>query len=365
MDRILPCGGSGLGSNPSRGTFNNLCILLVCEKMIEIIKRYPEMLADAVKIAEKIVTPDYKFNKIIVSGVGGSAISGELLKCLLRDKIRIPIEVIRDYHLPAYADDNTLVFCISYSGNTEEALSQFVDAVEKKCKMIGITSGGKLKEWCDKLNIPYVLIPGNYQSRAALPYLFIPLIVFLQRFGLIDLKTEIDETIQTLKEVKIDDIREIASNLKDSIPVIYASNEYSGVAERIKTQFNENSKMPARYNVFPELDHNEIVGYQNEGLNKNSYIILLRDKEETEEMRARIEITKDIIKDRIKGIHEIWAQGSSRLSRMMSLLFIGDVLSYELAVLNGVDSVLIENIDIVKRRLKERLNLIEKLEKKI
>lgn len=332
--------------------------------MIETIKKYPEMIADAVKITET-VTPDYKFNNIIVSGLGGSAISGELLKCLLRDKIRIPIEVSRDYHLPTYADDNTLVFCISYSGNTEETLSQFVDAAERKCKIIGITSGGKLKEWCDKRNIPCVLIPGGYQPRAALPYLFIPLIVLLQRFGLINLKNEIDEAIQTLKEIKTDDVKEIASNLKDSVPIIYASNEYSAVAQRIKTQFNENSKVPAKYDVFPELDHNEIVGYQNENLNKNSYIILLRDKEETEEIRTRIEITKDIIKDRVKGIHEIWAQGSSRLSKMMSLLFIGDILSCELSVLNDVNPVPVENIDIVKRRLKEKLNFVDRLEKRL
>ncbi len=333
--------------------------------MIETIKKYPEMVADAVKIAEKTDIPDYKFNKIIVSGVGGSAISGELLKCLLRDKIQIQIEVSRDYNLPAYADDNTLVFCISYSGNTEETLSQFVDAVEKKCKIIVITSGGKLEEWCDKLNITYILIPVGYQPRAALPYLFIPLIVFLQKFGLINLENEIDETIQTLKQVKTNWINEVVSALQGSIPIIYASNEYSAIAQRMKTQFNENSKVPAKYDVFPELNHNEIVGYQNENLNKNSYVILLRDKEESEGIRARIEITKDIIKDRVKGIHEIWAQGGSRLSRMMSLLFIGDVLSYELAVLNGVNPILIENIDLVKRRLKERLNFIEGLEKRL
>ena len=187
--------------------------------MIETIKKYPEMLTDALQIAEKTDIPDYKFNKIIVSGIGGSSISGELLKCLLMDKIKIPIEVSRDYHLPAYVDDNTLVFCISYSGNTEETLSQFVDAVEKRCKIIGITSGGKLKEWCDKLNIPYILIPGGYQPRSVLPYSFIPLIIFLQRFGLIELKNEINEAIQTLKEVKTDEIKEIASNLKDAIPI--------------------------------------------------------------------------------------------------------------------------------------------------
>lgn len=333
--------------------------------MIETIKKYPEMIADAMKRAEKIDIPNYKFNKIVVSGVGGSAISGNLLKSILRDKIQIPIEVSRDYHLPAYADKNTLVFCISYSGNTEETLSQFVDAYEKKCKIIGITSGGKLKEWCDKLKIPYVLIPNDYQPRMALPYLFIPLIVVLQRFELIDLKNEINETINLLKEIKTYDIDEIVSTLNDSIPIIYSSNEYSPVAERMKTQFNENSKISASYAAFPELNHNEIVSYQNEDLTKNSCIIFLRDEKEAEELEARIDITKDIIKDKVKGIHEIWAQGNNRLSKMMSLLFIGDILSYELAVSKGVDPVQVENINIVKRKMGERVNLVDKLEEKL
>jgi len=335
------------------------------KEMIETIKKYPEMCVDAVKITKKTDTPDYKFNKIIINGVGGSAISGELLKCLLRDKIKIPIEVSRGYNLPAYTDENTLVFCISYSGNTEETLSQFVDAVEKKCEIIGITSGGKLKEWCDKLNIPYILIPEGYQPRVALPYLFIPLIVLLQRFGLINLKNEIDETIQTLKKIKTDNIKKIASDLKNSIPIIYASNEYSAVAERMKTQFNENSKVPARYDVFPELNHNEIVGYQNEKLNKNSFVLILRDKDEPEEIKTRIEITKDLIKGRVKRIEEIWAEGKSKLTRMMSLIVLGDVMSYELAVLNNVDPVEVEYLVTLKKKLKEKVNLVEKLERKL
>jgi glucose/mannose-6-phosphate isomerase len=333
--------------------------------MIEIIKKYPEMITDAIKRAERIDTPDYKFNNIVVTGMGASAIGGELLKSLLRDKIKIPIEVSRDYHPPAYVDKNTLVFCISYSGNSEETLSQFVDAFEKKCKIIAITSGGKLRKWCDKLKIPYFLVPSGYQSRSALPYLFVPMIVFLQKFGIINLRDEIDETIKILKEIKTYDLKEIVSTLSDSVPIIYASNEYSPIAERMKTQFNENSKMLARFAIFPELSHNEVVGYQNDNLNNNSLVIFLRDKNETEELGVRIDITKDIIKDKVKGIHEIWAYGSNRLSKMMSLAFIGDVLSYELAVSRGVDPFSVENIDIIKKGLEESLNFAQKLEKKL
>jgi glucose/mannose-6-phosphate isomerase len=333
--------------------------------MIEFIKKYPEMCLNAVKIAEKVDIPDYKFNKIVICGMGGSAVSGDLLKDLLKNRISIPIDVCRDYHLPAYVDKDTLTFCISYSGNTEETLSQFVDCVKRKSKIIGITSGGKLEEWCKNFNLPYVLIPSGYQPRSALPYLLFSIIVCLQKLGVVNLHKEIDETIEILKKIKIDSVKKLANSMKDSTIVVYSSDEFSGVVRRVKTQINENSKMPAKYDVFPELDHNEIVGYQNERLNNNSFVLILRDKDEPEEIKARIEITKDLIKGKVKGIEEIWAEGKSKLARMMSLVFLGDVLSYELAVLNNVDPVEVENIVVLKKRLKERLNLVEKLENNI
>lgn len=333
--------------------------------MIETIKKYPEMCSDAIKIAEKAVIPDYKFNKIIVCGMGGSAVSGDLLKDLLKNRISIPIDVCRDYRLPAYVDKDTLTFCISYSGNTEETLSQFVDCIKRKSKIIGITSGGKLEEWCKKFNLPYVLIPSGYQPRSALPYLLFSMIVCLQKLVVVNLQKEIDETIELLKRVKTDSIKKLALSTKDSTIVVYSSDEFSGVARRFKTQINENSKMPAKYDVFPELDHNEIVGYQNERLNKNSFVLILRDKDEPEEIKARIEITKDLIKGKVKGMEEIWTEGKSKLARMMSLVFLGDVLSYELAVLNKVDPVEVESIVILKKKLKERLDLVKKLEKEL
>lgn len=332
--------------------------------MIEIIKKYPEMCMDAVKKAENVDIPSYEFDKIIVCGVGGSAIGGDLLKNLLKDKISIPIEVLREYHLPAYANENTLTFCVSYSGDTEETLSQFVDAIKKKCKIIVITSGGKLKEWCERLNSPHVLIPTGYQPRMALPYLFFSMIACLQKLRLVNLQKEIDETIELLKRIKTDSVKKLANSMKDSMIVVYSSDEFSGVAKRVKTQINENSKMVAKYDIFPELDHNEIVGYQNQKLNKNSFVLILMDKDEPEEIKARIEITKDLIKDKVKGIQDIWAEGKSKLAKMMSLVFLGDVLSYELAVLNKVDPIKIESIVALKKKLK-KLDLVRKLEKKI
>jgi len=331
--------------------------------MIETIKKYSEMCLEAVKIAKKVDIPDYKFNKILVCGVGGSAICGDLLRDLLKNRVPIPIDVCRDYHLPAYVDKDTLTFCISYSGNTEETLSQFVDCVKRKTKIIGITSGGKLEEWCKKFDLPYVLIPSGYQPRSALSYLFFSILVCLQKLGVVNLQKEIVETIELLKRIKTDSVKKLASSMKDSEIIVYSSDEFSGVAKRIKTQINENSKTPAKYDVFPELDHNEIVGYQNERLNKNSFVLILRGKDEPEEIKARIDITKDLIKGKVKAMEDVWAEGKSKLAKIMSLIFLGDVLSYELAVLNDVNPIEVESIVILKKKLKERLDLVKKLEK--
>ena len=333
--------------------------------MIEAIKKYPEMCLDAIKLVEKTDIPDYKFEKIIICGMGASIISGNLLKDLLRNEVPIMIEVSNEYQLPAYVDEKTLVFCMSYSGNTEETLSQFVDAVKRKCKIIVITSDGKLKEWCEKLSIPLIKLPEGYQPRATLPYQFFIMLACLQKFKLINKGKEIEETIKVLKSIKTEEFKDVSLSLKDSYPVIYGFGKYSTVAKRLKNQFNENSKVPARYAVFPELNHNEIVGYENENLNKNSFIILLRDENELEEIRLRIETTKELIKYKVKGMKDIFASGKSKLAKMMSLLYIGDYLSHELAVLNKVDPEQTENIAILKKRLKEKLNLVEKLEKRL
>lgn len=334
-------------------------------KMNEIIKKYPDMCLEALEITNSLTIPDYQFDKIIVSGMGGSAISGDLLKDSLRYEIKVPIEVCREYHIPEYADEKTVVFCVSYSGNTEETLSQFVDCIEKKCKIIGITSDGKLKEWCDKFNLPCVIIPNGYQPRSALPYLFVSILVCLKKLGLINKEKEINETIETLRKIKTGKIKRIALSLKKSIPVIYGSDEFASVAKRIKTQFNENSKNPAKYDVLPELDHNEIVGYEKNKLNKNSVIILLRDKDEPKETKIRIDITKKNMRNKVKKIIELWSEGKSKIAKMMSLIFIGDYLSYELAVLNRVDPTETKSIVSIKKELKKRLDLVNKLEKNI
>ena len=332
---------------------------------IEAIKKYSEMILDAWDITNKIQLPTYEFDKILICGIGGSGIGGLLLKDLLRDKLEYPVEVFSDYTLPYYVDDKTLVFCVSYSGNTEETLSQFVEAFRRGSKIICISSNGKLQEWCGKLKLPLVKLPEGYLPREALPYLFIPMVAYLQKIQAIDLKKDVQETVKLLRELNLNQYYKMADSFRNAIPLIYTSNKFTAVAKRIQNQFNENSKVPAKHEILPELNHNEINAFQDKTLNKNFSMLLLRDENDGEQVKARFDLTRKLAENKVKSVNEIFAKGQSLLARIMTLITIGDYLSYKLAEANNVDSVEVKNNDILKSELKKKFNLVKKLEKEL
>jgi glucose/mannose-6-phosphate isomerase len=302
---------------------------------------------------------------IIVAGMGGSVIGGELSKEWAMDKIDVPIEVCRDYSLPAYVDERTLVFVVSYSGETEEALSMFLDAIKRNCMVFCISSGGKLLEFAEKLKLPYLQVPsGIPQPRAALPYLFLPLPIFLEKLGLIsDVSSEFSEAIKVLEQVEDENSPEkplndnfskmLASKINGTVPVVYGFGVYRAVAQRYKQQFNENSKVPARWEFFPELNHNEIVGWEAAKELANCFsTIFIREKDEPEEIRQRIEATKELMSKKVeKSIFEVWSVGKSRLAKMLYAIYIGDFTSVYLAILRGVDPTPVKTITLLKERI--------------
>ena len=171
--------------------------------MLSDLVKTPDYCRDAIKRAKQISVPKkVKPKNIVIVGMGGSAIGGEILKDWLRDKLSIPIDVCRDYTLPGYANKNTLVFANSYSGNTEETLSAFLAAIRRKCTTITITSGGQLEEFCKKLEVPHVIIPNGLPPRVAIPYLFFPLPVLMEKLGILsNIEDELQEAIQVLERV--------------------------------------------------------------------------------------------------------------------------------------------------------------------
>jgi glucose/mannose-6-phosphate isomerase len=317
------------------------------------------------RLAEAVSISYRKPGAIIVAGMGGSAIGGELLKDWARDRVAIPIEVCRDYFLPEYANRSTLVFVVSYSGETEETLSVLLDAVKRKCMIACISSGGKLVEFAKRLGFPCLCVPSGMAPRASLPYLFVPLIIFLKKLGLAsNVDSEISEAVKILKQVSDENSPEkplktnfsktLASNILGTIPVVYGFGVYRAVAQRFKTQCNENSKIPAKWEYFPELNHNDIVGWETaKEFAKYFSIVFLRDESEAKAIGQRIKATKELIREESLRLFEVWSSGHSALAKMSSLISVGDFTSVYLAVLRGVDPTPVKTISLLKEKLKQ------------
>ena len=335
----------------------------------------PDYCRDAIKRAKQVKVPEgVKPKNIVVAGMGGSAIGGEILHDWLRDTLSVPIEVCRDYTLPAYANKDTLVFVNSYSGNTEETLTAFLAATKRKCTVLAVTSGGQLEAFCKKLRVPHTLIPRGLQPRVAVPYMFFPLPVLMEKMGIIsNIDGELEEAIQALEkaakanapEVPTENntAKQLATQLKDTIPVVYGFRQYTSVAHRLKAQFNENSKVPAKAEVFPELNHNETVGYDApETLTKNLSVILIRDHNEPPELRNRIETTTELVFSRAGKVLEVWADGEARLAKMFSVMCVGDYASVYLAILQNKDPTPVKIIDRVKGELAKKTRMKEQFD---
>ena len=335
----------------------------------------PNYCRDAIKRAEQVnVSETVNPQNIVIVGMGGSAIGGEILRDWLQDKLSVPLEVCRDYALPAYVNKDTLVFANSYSGNTEETLTAFLTAINRKCTILAVTSGGQLEAFCKKLQVPHVIVPSGLQPRVAVPYMFFPLPVLMEKLGILsNVKDELNEAIHVLERVcnaNAPDVpanknkaKQLATELMESIPVIYGFRQYASVAHRLKAQFNENSKIPSKSDVFPELSHNEIMGYEApEMLTKNQSIILLRDPKEPLEIRNTIETTTELVFNRVMKVLEIWTEGEGKLAKMFSILCTGDFASVYLAILQSKNPTPVNIMVKVKSELAKKSGMKEKFE---
>jgi glucose/mannose-6-phosphate isomerase len=323
----------------------------------------PKHYREAAKNAERIIVDYPKPSNIVVAGLGGSAIGGDLLKDWVKNQLTVPIEVSREYTLPAYANRRTLVFITSYSGDTEETLSSFLEALKRKCMIYCISSGGALLKYAQKLKVPYLQVPSGMPPRAALPYMLLPLLVYMEKAGLVKgVREELNETFSLLEKISEDVSPEkptvenfakhLAQTIGESTPIVYGFGFYRGVAQRFKQQFNENSKSAAKWEYFPELDHNEIVGWEGRGEQCKWYsIILIRDADEPVEIESRIEVTKQIMERRGLIMVDLEVQGKSQLAKMLSTIVVGDFASVYLSVLRGEDPTPVKTITTLKNTL--------------
>lgn len=314
--------------------------------------------------------------RVVVAGMGGSAIGGEFLRDWLRHRVPVPVEVCRDYALPAYAGRGDLVFAVSYSGNTEETLSALLDAVRRGCMIIAVTSGGHLQSFAEGLRIPCLRVPAGVPApRVAIPYLFFPLPVLLEKAGVpLGVEGEMEEAVRVLEALMGETApqtptaenpsKRLAVELVGTVPLVYGFRQYGAVAHRLKTQFNENSKVPAWHDAFPELDHNEVVGWEApEALTKAFSVVLLRDRGEPPEIRRRIEATRRLALHKARRVLEVHARGEGTLAKMLSLMHIGDLASIYLAILRGVDPTPTETINSLKGELAREFDMVAKLQR--
>ncbi|KPK39411.1 MAG: hypothetical protein AMJ78_08555 [Omnitrophica WOR_2 bacterium SM23_29] len=334
--------------------------------MLNLLLEFPTQCRHAVRIGElfSIPSPYRKVNNIVFSGLGGSAIGADLIRSYVIDEIRIPMFVNRDYTLPNFVGKDTLFFACSYSGDTEETLSSYEEAKRKGAKIIALSSGGKLEAKSKNDGVPFISIPKGYPPRTALGYSFFPPLVVLSKYGFIpDKEEEINEAISGMSnlrgrilnpQIKVNKncAKRLALDLRDKYIIIYAANRYvDSVVTRWKGQLAENSKALASSHVFPEMNHNEIVGWVNpKRLLKDFVVVILRDKGEHPRVARRIEITKAIIKKKSKII-EVRSKGGGLLSRIFYLIYLGDFVSFYLAILNDVDPTPVDTITYLKRRL--------------
>jgi glucose/mannose-6-phosphate isomerase len=320
--------------------------------MLDTLGQFAHHIQQAIDIVDNINLPKiYNIHNIIISGFGGSVISGDIIQSYLQSRLSIPIFVNRSPELPGWIRKNTLVFIQSYSGDTDETMLSFRNAVEKKATIIGVSSGGKLKRYCDARSLPHILLPSRFQSRTALPFYLFCCLRSLEITGLLtlDQKTAYNESMNMAKET-ISQInssvpsehnvsKQIALSISDTIPQLYSYGIYRPITRRWASQFNENSKIISKYDDITESNHNDINGWaENPRLSHLFSCIFFRDKSlEHPIIRKRIEFMKQLFESVSSKIIEVPVIGKQDLEKMIYLLLVGDYASCYLAYLRNVE----------------------------
>ncbi len=335
--------------------------------MMRFISELPEQCREAYRIgsSSNVKTPLTKINNIVFAGIGGSGIGADIIRTYLQDEARVPISACRNYTLPDFVGEGTLLFCSSYSGNTEETLSCFEHGLKKKAFIITMGSGGRLKEVSLENNIAHVLIPPGYPPRTAIGYMSITVLAVLSKLGLIkDRQDDIKELYSVLSDMRDREIgfnvsaeknicKQIASMLHKRYCIIYGTADTTeAVANRWRQQIAENSKALSSSNVLPEMNHNEVVGWRfPKDLIKDFRVIMLCDKDDHKRTRERVRITTEIVKRSGAEVLVLERESGKRLARVYSLIYMGDFVSFYLAILNGINPTPVEIIDYLKKEL--------------
>jgi glucose/mannose-6-phosphate isomerase len=297
-------------------------------------------------------------------GMGGSAVSGDVVRSLYAGRLRQPVLVLRSPELPEWCGPHTLVVASSYSGETAETLEAFDEAVRRGCRIVAVSSGGELTRRASELDVACVSVPGGFVPRAALGYLALGALGALEAIGLVpSAVAELDEGVKELETLvaqlapgvppDINPAKQLAEAIGERIPVIWGAEGIGSVAAaRWKTQMNENGKVPAWSSSLPELDHNEVVGWI-EDRGRRAFIVALRHEGEHPDVAARFPLSIEIAQGSGALVQEVWARGRSALARLLTLIVHGDFAATYLGLEHGVDPSEMDAITRLKRALAE------------
>jgi glucose/mannose-6-phosphate isomerase len=328
--------------------------------MRDIIAALPDQISEGLRSTAKAHFPVDEAQRIFLVGMGGSAIAGDVFAAWVADRSKVPIQVVRDYHLPSYARSEDLLVAVSYSGNTEETLAATAQGIKLGCRVIAITSGGTLAELARKNDFSLFHVPTGLPPRGAFGHLFGILAAISGEWTVTESRDELAGAVAHLKELRTklrpesgaraNPAKTLATRIRSVVPIIYGAPPFTAIARRWQTQLNENSKVLAFSSTFPEADHNELVGWVEDARARSHRAILLRDPEESAEMRRQLDITVALMSKRTR-VEQVRDDGPTLLSRMLGTLYLGDYVSLYLAVLRRVDPMVLKPIVALKERL--------------
>jgi glucose/mannose-6-phosphate isomerase len=324
---------------------------------------FPAQCRQAARLTASPPPGRFVIRHVVFAGMGGSALGGDLVSTLATERLSVPVTVWRGYGLPSFVGPDSLVVAVSYSGDTEETLSAFEAALRRRAPAVAVTSGGALGKLAVERELPLVRVPGGLMPRFALGHLFFPLLTLLESLGLTVVgEPERDEAIGRLEvmgeELRVDraesdnEAKRLALTLRGRTPVIYGSALTEAPAYRWKTELEENAKLLAFHGRLPEADHNEVEGWRDPSA-RVFHAVFLRDPLEDEETVRRVLVTQELIRDGAGGVTDVWPRGKGRPAHLLSLIYLGDWVSYYLALLRGVDPWSVPALSEVKRRLRE------------
>ena len=330
--------------------------------MEKLIAQFPKQIADAMADASEL---DYNsiqhknFQQVVICGMGGSGIGGKLIEKWFYDTCKVPVILVKDYTLPNFINENTLVIASSYSGNTEETIAAAKEAFLKNATIVGITSGGDLQKFCATHEFDLAKLPGGNPPRSMMAYSVIHLVNIMIQANLIPsdslehfkkCRNLLNNELLVIKEKA----KELAHFLHHKQAFIYAPSEHEAVAVRARQQFNENSKILCCHHIIPELNHNEVVGWG--GGNSDIAVVLFTSNFINDRNKLRLDLTKRIVLNKTPHLLTIEPKGKNIFEETFYLIHIIDWASIYLAELNQVDPMEIEVIDFLKGELLKSKN---------